>query len=99
MVTLIGTPPNIIVASYRQDIAGSAFTMFDFSPVGGVVAFLGLLFVTLVGWHLIPAARRKQSAPQELFQIEDYLTEVRVTADSKAVGKSLNEIERANRGL
>ncbi len=94
MVTLIGTPPNIIVASYRQDIAGSAFTMFDFSPVGGVVAFLGLLFVIFIGWHLIPADRRKQSASQELFQIEDYLTEVRVTADSKAVGKSLSDIER-----
>ncbi len=95
MVTLIGTPPNIIVASYREDVTGSAFSMFDFSPVGGVVAFLGLLFVTLIGWHLIPAARRKQSAPQELFQIEDYITEVQVTAQSKAIGKSLTELERA----
>ncbi len=95
MVTLIGTPPNIIVASYREDVTGSAFSMFDFSPVGGVVAFLGLLFVTLIGWHLIPAARRKQSAPQELFQIEDYITEVQVTAQSKAIGKSLTELECA----
>ena len=95
MVTLIGTPPNIIVASYREDVGGSPFTMFDFSPVGTIVALLGLLFVTLVGWHLIPAARRKESAPQELFKIQDYITEVRVTADSKAVGKSLNELERA----
>ena len=94
MVTLIGTPPNIIVAAYRQDIGGSAFTMFDFSPVGAIVAFLGLLFVTLIGWHLIPAARRKQSAPQELFKIEDYITEVRVTIKSKAIGKSLTEIEK-----
>ncbi|GJL56996.1 MAG: SLC13 family permease [Nitrospirales bacterium] len=94
MVTLIGTPPNIIVASYRQNIGGSAFTMFDFSPVGAIVAFLGLLFVTLVGWHFIPAARRNQSAPQELFKIEDYITEVVVTAESKAIGKSLTEIEK-----
>jgi len=94
MVTLIGTPPNIIVASYRHDVAGSAFTMFDFSPVGVIVAFLGLLFVTLIGWHLIPAARRNQSAPQELFKIEDYITEVLVTAESKAIGKSLTEIEK-----
>ncbi len=94
MVTLIGTPPNIIVAAYRQDIGESAFTMFDFSPVGAIVATIGLVFVTLVGWHLIPAARRKQSAPQELFKIEDYITEVRVTANSKAVGKSLSEIEK-----
>ena len=94
MITLIGTPPNIIVASYRQDVGGSAFTMFDFSPVGAIVAFLGLLFVTLIGWHLIPAARRKQSAAKELFQIEDYITEVRVTENSKAIGQSLTEIEK-----
>ena len=94
MVTLIGTPPNIIVASYRQDIAGSAFGMFDFSPVGAIVALLGLAFVTVIGWHLIPAERRKQSAPKELFQIEDYITEVRVTKNSRAIGKSLTEIEK-----
>ncbi|WP_447969788.1 SLC13 family permease [Nitrospira sp. M1] len=94
MVTLIGTPPNIIVASYRENIGGSAFTMFDFSPVGAIVAFIGLLFVTLIGWHLIPAARRNQSAPQELFKIEDYITEVVVTRESKAIGKSLTEIEK-----
>ncbi|MCA9471833.1 MAG: SLC13 family permease [Nitrospirales bacterium] len=94
MVTLIGTPPNIIVASYRHDIAGSAFKMFDFSPVGAVVASLGLVFVTVIGWRLIPEARRKHSAPKELFQIKDYITEVRVTKDSKAIGQSLTELEK-----
>ena len=40
-VTMIGTPPNIIVASFREEAVGKAFGMFDFAPVGGPVAVVG----------------------------------------------------------
>ncbi|WP_342348262.1 SLC13 family permease [uncultured Nitrospira sp.] len=95
MVTLIGTPPNIIVAHYRAEVAGEPFGMFDFTPVGGVMALVGILFVALVGWRLIPIARRSQNAPQDLFSIQEYLTEVEVPENSKAIGKSLSELEMA----
>ncbi|MEZ5887706.1 MAG: SLC13 family permease [Paracoccaceae bacterium] len=61
MVTLIGTPPNIIVASVRKDMLGESYSMFDFAPVGGAVALAGLLFVATVGWRLIP--NRPDPAP------------------------------------
>ena len=35
MATLIGTPPNIIIASIRAETLGEPFRMFDFAPVGG----------------------------------------------------------------
>ncbi len=54
MITLIGTPPNIIVATIRGDALGAPFAMFDFAPVGGIVALAGLMFVALAGWRLIP---------------------------------------------
>ncbi len=54
MVTLIGTPPNIIIAAIREESLGAPFKMFDFAPVGGVAAIAGLAFVALVGWRLIP---------------------------------------------
>jgi len=95
MVTLIGTPPNIIIALYRAEISGSPFRMFDFTPVGGIVALVGILFVALAGWRLIPLARRSQNAPQDLFHIQEYLTEVEVPDHSKAIGKSLSELETA----
>ncbi len=95
MATLIGTPPNIIVANYRAEITGQPFGMFDFSPVGGVVAVAGIIFVALIGWHLIPFARRSKNAPQDLFHIQEYLTEVKVPENSKAIGKSLSELESA----
>ncbi len=34
MTTLIGTPPNIIAASFRQQTGALPFGMFDFAPVG-----------------------------------------------------------------
>jgi di/tricarboxylate transporter len=70
VVTLIGTPPNIIIASFRADLAGEPFAMFDFAPVGLPVAVIGALFVALLGWRLIPRARRAGHAPEELFDIE-----------------------------
>jgi di/tricarboxylate transporter len=92
MTTLIGTPPNIIASSYRQQVTGEPFGMFDFTPVGIVVAIAGLLFIILIGWRLIP--NRKSSAPgQHLFDIENYITEVRVPLESRLIGKSISEIQ------
>lgn len=93
MTTLIGTPPNIIVSAFREQEAGQPFGMFDFSPVGVGVAAAGLLFIVLVGWRLIPV-RRGKTASDELFEIEKYVTEGRITQDSRLVGRSLPEINR-----
>lgn len=93
LLTLIGTPPNIIIATYRGDVMGEPFGMFDFTPVGAPVALAGLVFVALAGWGLIPKARRERSAPDELFDIKDYMTEARVTDESEIVGKSLRQVE------
>ncbi len=65
MVTLIGTPPNIVIATFREDAFGEPFGMFDFTPVGGVVAVAGVLFVALVGWRLIPVERSKHDAARD----------------------------------
>ena len=90
MTTLIGTPPNLIVSSFRaQNVAGS-FAMFDYTPVGLAVAASGVIFVALVGWRLVPV--RKQSV-SEGFDIGAYLTEVRVEENSKAAGMTLREID------
>lgn len=95
MVTLIGTPPNIIVASFRGDALGSPFGMFDFAPVGAVTAIAGVVFVTLIGWRLIPKARIEQSAPDESFELESYIAEAKVPEGSETAGKTVTELEKA----
>jgi di/tricarboxylate transporter len=91
MVTLIGTPPNLIVATFRAREVGEPFGMFAFAPVGGAVALAGLAFIVLVGWRLLPLDRR--GTPESVLDIGDYLAEARVTKDGRAWGKSLGEIE------
>ena len=92
MTTMIGTPPNVIIATYRQELTGATFSMFDFAPVGVAVAIGGLLFVTFIGWRLIPKERLNQNAPQQLFQIAAYLTEVKISEGSSLIGKTLAEV-------
>ena len=92
MTTLIGTPPNIIISAFRQDMTGEAFNMFDFTPVGLGVALCGVLFISLVGWRLIPR-RQSQGTLGETIDIEDYMTEVRVSRDSRFVGKLVRDLE------
>jgi di/tricarboxylate transporter len=91
MTTLIGTPPNLIVSGFRRETGASTFAMFDFAPVGLAVAVTGVVFVALIGWRLVPA--RKQVGA-EGFDTGAYLTEARVSEDSKAAGKTLREIEK-----
>ena len=93
LVTLIGTPPNIIVAAIRGRETGTPFAMFDFTPVGAVVAVVGILFVAFVGWRLIPKSRRARLSPGELFQIESYVSEAVVPEDSAAVGITLSDLD------
>jgi di/tricarboxylate transporter len=91
MLTLIGTPPNIIIAAYREQAEGQPFGMFDFLPVGGGVTLAGLLFIALCGWRLMPK-REKGAAPEELFDIGGYITEVRVPQGCKFAGRALHDL-------
>lgn len=90
LVTLIGTPPNIIIASYREKVVGLPFTMFDYSPVGGVVAIAGIIFMACIGWRLVKV--RKATAGTDLFEIEDYLFEVKVVKGSALIDKTIKYI-------
>ena len=91
MVTLIGTPPNIVVATFREQALGEPFVMFDFAPVGIVVAIAGITFVALLGWRLLPSARREDNASSALSDLTGYIAEAEVPKDSKMVGAPLRD--------
>ncbi|MBE0577552.1 MAG: SLC13 family permease [Desulfuromonadales bacterium] len=91
MTTLIGTPPNLIVSGFRASAGMESFAMFDFTQVGLPVAVIGCLFVGLLGWRMVPA--RKQSEIKN-FESGAYFSEVRIVEGSKAVDKSLRDVEQ-----
>lgn len=92
MTTLIGTPSNLIVSSFRNHAGQGGFSMFDFAQVGITVAATGIAFIALLGWRIVPSRER---AGADTFDTGAYLTEARIATDSKAVGMSLREAEAA----
>ncbi|MDE2787778.1 MAG: SLC13 family permease [Chloroflexota bacterium] len=92
MITLIGTPPNVIIANFREERLGAPFQMFDFTLVGLMVTAAGVVFIVLVGWRLIPS-RQTPLSLGDTVDIESYMTEVRVPEDSRFVGRRLGDIE------
>ena len=85
----------IIIASYRETALGEPFGMFDFTPVGLAVTVVGVLFITLVGWRLIPAERSQHNSSTELFDVANYIAEVRVPETSWVIDKKVSELDDA----
>ena len=92
MITLIGTPPNIIIASFREDALGAPFEMFDFAPVGAVVALVGVVFIVFIGWRLIPI-NEHDGAGKIDHPHEDYVAELRVGAESDMIGRRVRDLD------
>ena len=93
-LTLIGTPPNIIIASYRAQTDSPAFGMFDFLPVGAAVTIVGVIFLVLFGRLLTPK-REASNSEEELFEISSYLSELTVSEQSDYSGRSLMDLVAA----
>ncbi|HIC7356801.1 TPA: SLC13 family permease [Legionella pneumophila] len=90
VITAIGTPPNLLISNFRNQVLGAPYNMFDFTPVGLPVAVMGVLFISLIGWKLIPV-RAKYSKSGDSFQISDYMTEVKVPETSSLCEKTVKE--------
>ena len=124
MITMIGTPPNIIIANLRKEqqqqilskaIADAnsqaadylehlniikesyepaAFGLFDFTPVGGIIAILGVFFVAFVGWRLVPKENQKTASSDSLFSLDEYVTELRFPRGSSLIGESIGQVNK-----
>ena len=93
MVTLIGTPPNLIVSGFRAEATGQPFRMFDFTPVGGAVALAGLAFLALFGWRLLPRRESLEKGVEK--QMRSYVAELVVPEGSRSDGMTRAAIETA----
>ena len=97
LLTLIGTPPNIIIGTFRATTHDTTFGMFDFAPVGLGLTAVGVIYIVLFGWRLIPQ-RQGQGSRDELFHIREYTSEVKVPEKAKVIGKPLSYLELLGEG-
>ena len=89
-VTLIGTPPNLIIAGLRERTGAEPYGMFDFTPVGLAVTVVGVAFIALVGWRLVPI---RNGTGTDSFDAGAYMTELLVPEGAKAIGQTLADVE------
>ena len=93
MITLIGTPPNIIVSQFRGDALGTPYRMFDFAPVGLACAVVGVAFVALVGWRLLPKDLKAAGSTQDPFDLADYIAEAKVPEGAAIIGRRVRDLD------
>ncbi|WP_115336882.1 SLC13 family permease [Legionella londiniensis] len=94
MTTKIGTPPNLLISSYKETLTGTPFSMFDFTPVGFAVALGGLVFIIFIGWRFVPERRKASGDTSEMYPIQDYITEIRIPENSPVAGMKRAELEQ-----
>lgn len=86
MNTKIGTPPNIIISELRGEYSSNDFSFFDFAFAGVPVSIIGIIFIMLIGWRLIPI-RPINSVRNPLINLDDYLVEMKVDENSPLIDK------------
>ncbi len=97
LMTLIGTPPNLLISESMAQNGITPFELFDFTPLGGAVMLIGVSFVALAGRFLLPkrrAERDKHVSQRSLrarYKLQERTFMMRVPGDSILVGKSLAE--------
>jgi di/tricarboxylate transporter len=87
-ITLIGTSTNIVVSGMMTNYGLQAIRMFELTPVGLPIAAVGLLYMILLGRHLVP----DRIPPDEMIDSTRlYLSEILVPKDSSLVGQTLSQ--------
>ncbi len=98
MMTLIGTPPNILASDALRDAGFPPFGIFDFAPVGVTITVAGVLFMVLIGRRLLPShgegggdGSLGSAMAKHAYQMGERLSVVQIPEDSPLDGMSLEE--------
>jgi di/tricarboxylate transporter len=97
LMTQIGTSPNIIVSRVHEELTGTPFSMFDFTPVGATLALVGVVFLSSC-YKLLPERTRESLSMDQAIEIKNYTTEAQVAQDSPSVGQTVSEIQALSGG-
>ena len=92
MITIIGTPPNLIVSNYRMQMSGSPFKFFEFAPIGIAITILGIIFTVILGVRFIP--KRKTNMNDGMFNVGEYLSEVKIEKNAKIIGQQILDFKK-----
>lgn len=90
-MTLIGTSTNLVVSGLMQSSGQAPLDMFEMTPVGLVLALLGMPYLIFLAPRLL-SSRSREASMEDVIRTSQYLTEVRVQKASPLVGRTLREV-------
>lgn len=91
-VTMIGTSTNLLVDGVARAAGQPAFRIFEITPVGLVMAIVGLLYLLFIAPRLLPARDSMSSLMSNRSKMK-FFTEVAIPEDSALLGKKLDEVD------
>jgi di/tricarboxylate transporter len=97
LMTMIGTPPNVLISEVMTQNGYAPFALFDFTPIGGIVMAVGVAFVAFVGRFMLPRIKtdrgrhQSQRSLRNRYKLHERTFMLRVPMDSILVGKTLGE--------
>lgn len=97
LMTQIGTSPNIVVSRLREEMTGTSFTMFDFTPVGGLLTIVGVTFLLFFHW-LVPSRTKSNNSIEDAVEIKNYTSEVAINEGSILIDQPLSGLLKMGDG-
>jgi len=95
LMTLIGTPPNLLISNLLRDATGAGFAFFDFAWIGLPILLVGTAFVALLGRHLLPRTDTTRGTEghdlRNLYGLQERIMVWRLPSDSVLAGRTLAE--------
>ena len=91
--TLIGSSTHILMNALAVENGRPGFSMFEFTPLGAIIAAVGILYLVLVAGKLLPKRKGKYQKTDK-YRLADYLGELRLKGNSQLLGKRWNELEK-----
>ncbi|EPR33141.1 Citrate transporter [Alkalidesulfovibrio alkalitolerans DSM 16529] len=94
--TGISTPPNMLVTDALRNAGLAPFAIFDFTPITGAIVLAGILFMALVGRHLLPRRSLQtqeggSSATETTYQLDTHVFSLAIRPGSPLAGRTLRE--------
>jgi di/tricarboxylate transporter len=97
LMTMIGTPPNLLISEVMAQNGYEPFALFDFTPLGGSLLVVGVIFVAVAGRLMLPKMKadrgrhHSQRSLRSRYKLQEQTFMMRVPMDSILVGKTLAE--------